>query len=832
MSVIDLLKPHNLEAFQEINKMLESGTKRIAAPRATGSGKTYLMSALAEQYNNDKKIVLEPTRLLLKSIKEKFDEFGIANTDFITYQKLIRMSDEDIAAMDCKLIFLDEAHHGAAPIWGQKINYLMETHSDSIIFGTSATTVRNDGVNVIESIFKGNAIGELSLSTAIARKVLPCPHYITAIYRLDDEFEKLKKRIVASTNTKDEKKEFYRKMKTMKLHFEKSYGVPLILNKYIKVRDGRYLVFCKDKKHLDAMHDVVIDWFRTAGIKNVHSYAVYSDYPDKEKDYKEFCDDNSDAAKILFSINMLNEGHHIKNISGVLMLRTTLSNLIYLQQLGRLVEVENMDKYLLVFDFVNNFSSVNDGIGLLQEIKAAIAREKESDPDFDGSGFDDIDTFFVLDQVVEVQKMFKEIEGMLRGNWDLYIKALKQYKEREGNCLVPLRHIEIVDGQEINLGTWCGNLRMSKKGKQRRALTKERIEQLEKLGFIWDIKELDDLKWEENFKILCRYKNEHGHLFQIRDKQLSQWCTIQRMKMQKAQNEDKYNYKIGKLEEWKIDKLDSIGFCWNLLDEAFLYQLEKLKEYYKTHNKFMLLNRNKNKKLSIWCTKIREDMKNGKLEDWKIEKLKEIGFPFNPYTAYFEAGCNYFAEYIKNNGEISIPDGYQIDGFNLGSWISSQKNKYRRNELTDNEKNRLNEVGFCFSTNNDIFDKKFELLIEYMKINHCNSDIPQATIYKGEKIGVFVSSMRAAYKNKSISNYRKEKLQSIGFIWNVKDQKWNDNLQWFIKYKKEHEGKLDISKNDQALKFYYYWLIDQKVLYRKGQMREDRRILFEQAVMS
>lgn len=487
MGVVEVLKPHNLEAYQEINGLLGSGIKKIAIPRATGSGKTYIMGALAEQFNDDKKLVLEPTRPLLNSIKEKFDEFDIANTDFITYQKLIRMSDEDIAAMDYKLIFLDEFHHGTAPVWGMKIDYLMKTHTDSIIFGTSATTVRNDGVDVVETLFDNNAIGELSLSTAIARKVLPCPHYITAIYRIDDEFEKLKKHIEDSTNTKDEKKEFYHKMQEMKIHFEKSYGIPLILNKYIKVQNGKYLVFCKDKKHLNAMRDVVIDWFQTAGKKNIHSYAVYSDYPEKEKDYKNFCEDNSDSAKILFSINMLNEGLHIEDISGVLMLRTTRSNLVYLQQLGRLLEAGNMDKYLLVFDFVNNFSCVNDGVGLLQEIKDAIAREKESDSDFDDSGFEDIDTYFVLDQILDVQEMFREIEGRLEGSWDLYIKALKQYKEREGDCFVLNNHIEIVDGIEVKLGYWCQNVCRAKNGNGNRLikLTRERIEQLDSLNFCW-----------------------------------------------------------------------------------------------------------------------------------------------------------------------------------------------------------------------------------------------------------------------------------------------------------------------------------------------------------
>lgn len=497
---VDLLK-HNQEAFQEINKMIESGIKKIAAPRATGSGKTYLMGALAEKYNDDPKLVLEPTRPLLDSIKDKFTKFGIENTEFMTYQKLIRMSNEDIAAMDYKVIFLDECHHGTAPVWGQKIEHLMTTHSDSIIFGTSATTVRNDGVNVVETVFEDNAISELPLSTAIARKVLPCPHYISTIYRLDDELDKLRKKVENATNTKDEKEEFYKKMQTMKLHFEKSYGVPLILNKYIKVKNGKYLVFCKDKKHLDTMRDVVIGWFRTSGIKNVNSYAVYSDYPDKEKDYKDFCEDNSDSLKLLFSINMLNEGLHIEDISGVLMLRTTLSNLIYLQQLGRLLEAENIGKYLLVFDFVNNFSSVNDGIGLLREIKEAIAKEKERDPNFDDSDFEDIDTFFVLEQVLEIQEMFAEIEERLEGNFDRNIDDIMTFFDI--HCRLPKLNSQ--DKIERKLANFLIKERINKRNLELKNLEypqykKSKIEKIP--GFSWNPN-------KEDFNIFLYYLKEY-----------------------------------------------------------------------------------------------------------------------------------------------------------------------------------------------------------------------------------------------------------------------------------------------------------------------------------
>lgn len=481
MKVLDDLNPHNKEAFQEITKMLEKGVSKLVASRATGSGKTYLMAALAEQYNDAKKLVLEPSNPLLDSIKGDFAKFGIKNTDFMTYQKLIRLSDEEISEMDYKLIFLDECHHCTARVWGKKVQHLMNTHQDSVFLGTSGTAIRSDGVNVIDVLFDGNVVGELPLSTAIARGILPVPMYITAIYKLDDELEKLRKKVEGSTNTKDEKKEYLDKIKDMKTYFEKSYGVPIILNKYIKEKSGKYLVFCKDKKHLGVMKDVVLEWLRTAGIKDIHSYAVYSDYPDKEKDYKDFLEDNSDALKMLFSINMLNEGLHIKNIDGVLMIRPTMSDIVYRQQLGRVLEVGNLGKHPLVFDLVNNFSSVNDGIGLLKEIKEAVAKKKENDPEFDDKDFVDIDTFFVTDQIMEIQGILAEIGGSLKG---------REWTDEENNILKEYYPIE--------------GLKVEKrlKGRSRGAIQSQVI----RLG----IKALYRLWTEEEMAILKKYYSTEG----------------------------------------------------------------------------------------------------------------------------------------------------------------------------------------------------------------------------------------------------------------------------------------------------------------------------------
>lgn len=677
MSVIDILKPHNLEAFEEINKMLESGKKKIAVPRATGSGKTFLMGALAEKYSSDKKIVLEPTKPLLDSIKDKFDEFGIENTDFITYQKLIRMSDEDIAEMDYKLIFLDECHHGTAPKWGQKIRHLMETHSDSIICGTSATTVRNDGVNVVEGLFENNSVEEFPLSMAIARKVLPCPHYITAIYRLDDEFEKLKKRIEASTNTKEEKREFYEKMKIMQSHFEKSYGIPTILNKYIKVKNGRYLVFCKDKKHLDSMRDIVIDWFKTAGIKDIHSYAVFSDYPDKEKDYKEFCADISNSAKILFSINMLNEGLHIKDISGVLMLRTTQSHLIYLQQLGRLVDADNIDKYLLVFDFVNNFSRVNDGIGLLREIKNAVAKEKESDPDFDDDGFEDIDTFFVLEQVVEIQEMFREIEGRLKGDWDNGLKHFDKYvREHNGDVLVPKGY---VDDEDFPLGNWVNCKRWEYKNK---ILLPERINELNKREFVWEVYKYN---FQNNIKSIAKYYKENK-------KYPSMYSNKKEInRLGQFMNSEKVKMRKNSYPEWKMKIVKeylpefSCEYYSDKVFEQFIYYATLYKEKY-GHvciNRTDVIN---NYQIGYALKRMKNNYKNNKLNDNQIKELGDLGISFeDKFQRNFDLNMEIVKRAIKD-GVVINSTNQKYKNKNLYNWVKVYvKKKYKNNKLTKDE---------------------------------------------------------------------------------------------------------------------------------------------------
>lgn len=510
--MVDLLQ-HNKIAYEKIVEALENGTKKLAISHATGTGKSYLISKLFEKYEIDNKLLLVPSTYIKEQMKKIFEKYNIKNVDIMLYQKFIKINDEEICAMNYKIIALDEFHHDTSKVWGDKVKLLIESHPDSLIFGTTATPVRADGTNTLDALFDGNCVSELPLSVAIAKQIVPLPVYVSALYSLDEELEILREKIKNSTNSNDEKDEFYKKINSMREQIEKSYGMPIILNRHIKDKEGKYIVFCKNKKHLESIKETVIEWFKVAGFKNIHSYVVHSSYEGKNKEYKEFCEDSSHNLKLLFCVNMLNEGLHLKNISGVLLLRPTSSNIVWLQQIGRAIEANNTNTPVII-DAVNNFNSVQQGTGLLREIKEAVAKENDKrDRDNNNSCLMSIDTFFVTGYVQDIQDMFNQVEGRLKDSWDLWIKALKQYKAREGDCLVPKGYVEILeDGTKIRLGNWVNHMRQAKKGKGKSLLTSERIAQLNDLGFVWSIKQNQESRFDKFYRYVLLYKEKYGHV--------------------------------------------------------------------------------------------------------------------------------------------------------------------------------------------------------------------------------------------------------------------------------------------------------------------------------
>jgi hypothetical protein len=97
------------------------------------------------------------------------------------------------------------------------------------------------------------------------------------------------------------------------------------------------------------------------------------------------------------------------------------------------------------------------------------------------------------------------------GRSDTMVRALIQFKEREGMCHIPDKHMEYLDGTKINLGLWLKGQRYQQGcGK----MDPKREKRLESLGVKWsqNHKEISDEHFDRNFDLLLRFQEQEGHV--------------------------------------------------------------------------------------------------------------------------------------------------------------------------------------------------------------------------------------------------------------------------------------------------------------------------------
>ena len=433
------LKPHNEQTMEKIIEFFNISNK-CCAIQATGTGKTFLILRLLEMFQSEDKnaVIFAPNREIIKQTKNKMKKYGINNAVFYTYQKLSRMSDNEIININADLIVCDELHRTGAKTWGIKFESLVNSHPNAKVFGVTATPLRcSDGRDMAEEYFDDNKACDISLAEALVRKIIPVmPVYVSALYTFEEEYDNMVDKIEKGRNSDEEKSDLMKELKAAKQQLEKSNGIPEIIKKYITDYNGRYIVFCKDKKHLYDMKDVVIQWFRNAGYNGkIFEYPYYSCSSEVKKNLVNFENNEEEGLKLLFVIDKLNEGLHLDVIHGCILLRTTTSNIIYYQQIGRAIDA-GCNQKRVILDLVSNFNSLKS-FNLKNELNEKITERKNGNFSECSEKFD-VEEFHINDCVQKCIDIFHDIDNQIIG--EIWTKnedsILIKYYNNEGLSVI------------------------------------------------------------------------------------------------------------------------------------------------------------------------------------------------------------------------------------------------------------------------------------------------------------------------------------------------------------------------------------------------------------
>lgn len=372
------LKPHNEKAYDQVVEMFKT-ENRAAIIHPTGTGKTWIAAKLVENNERKKVIYLAPSINILHQFKKILIENGIKFNDGknktverFTYQKLLQMLKNNELNLNADIIVLDEFHHCGAPEWGKAIEELLKQNPNAKVLGLSATPIRYFDENIrdmAEELFDGKVASEMTFTEAIEQGILNEYTHIAGINDSSKIIQEYERKIEKNPN--EEKKEKAKRYLTqLRRALDDSVnGVSDLLEKNMTNKTGRYIVYCKDIKDMQEQMANVQSTFGKVN-SEIEVYCVSSrryDSTDKMVNISETqnmrqirrfetAQDNG-KLKLLFCVDMLNEGWHYPGLDGAIMLRPTSSPTLFAQQLGRILSVEN-NKKTVVIDLVNNADSI------------------------------------------------------------------------------------------------------------------------------------------------------------------------------------------------------------------------------------------------------------------------------------------------------------------------------------------------------------------------------------------------------------------------------------------------------------------------------------------
>lgn len=288
-----------------------------------------------------------------------------------------------------------EFHHAVNDQYRRIIEYF----EPKFLLGLTATPDRMDGRNIYE-ICDYNVPYEISLGDAINKGMLVPFHY----YGIYDDTDYSGLHIVRGKYDEKELNETY---------IGNSYRYDLIYKYYCKYGSDRALGFCCSRAHAEEMAKE----FSNRGIPSV---AVYSDAQGAFSENRVAAIDKlkSGEIRVIFSVDMFNEGVDITSVDMVMFLRPTESPIVFLQQLGRGLRKCRGKEYLNVLDFIGNYEKAGQTRFLLT---GKSYMERHSYDPADKSGFPDdclIDfDMRLIDLFKEMDKKSLKIKDLIEGEY-------------------------------------------------------------------------------------------------------------------------------------------------------------------------------------------------------------------------------------------------------------------------------------------------------------------------------------------------------------------------------------------------------------------------------
>jgi superfamily II DNA or RNA helicase len=358
--------------------------------------------------------------------------------------------------------------------------------------------------------------------------------------------------------------------------------------------------------------------------------------------------------------------------------------------------------------------------------------------------------------------IFAEIVESIGVSWDEWYGRLKTYKNREGDCLVPVDHKE----GGFKLGLWVGNQRQ-----ENETLSTERKHRLNELGFVWDVREA---AWERGFSHLKMFHEREGHCSppaRHKESQFQLGAWVRNLRERK-----------GDLSAERLRRLNELGFVWDAHEAEWERGFQSLCAFYEREGHFRISQKHTENGINLGTWVGSQRLKKDTLSDERKRRLDHLGFPWNPWDVAWERGFSFLKSFYEREGHCRVPFSHSEGGFKLGSWTSTQRSK--RDSHSPDRLRQLNELGFEWEVLDDDWERGFSNLKSfYDREGHLR--VPRSHKENGFLLASWIGRQRQS--KETMSAARLLRLNELGFVWDPHEAAWEQGFS-YLKSFYEREG--------------------------------------------
>lgn len=351
-------RPAQREALEALDNVLAEDYNRAMVVLATGLGKTYLAAFFAEKF---KRVLFVAHREeILNQAKQSFRHVhpgrSIAcynasekktDADFIfasiyTLGSQYHLDQFEKDAFD--LIVVDEFHHAAAPTYERLLNHF----EPKFLLGITATPDRMDNKDVY-ALCDGNVAISIHFLDAIERNWL-APFNYYGVYDNTDYSA-----IPWRGNRYDEQE-------LLQIQKREDFAQK-IFEEWNRYKQTRTIVFCSSVKQAVYMNN----FFQRKGVRSI---ALHGESHPQERKTARFKLDSGDL-KLIFTVDLFNEGVDIPKVDTLLFIRPTESLAVYTQQIGRGLRIAEGKSHCVIIDFIGNYRNADLKLAVFDEAEKA-----------------------------------------------------------------------------------------------------------------------------------------------------------------------------------------------------------------------------------------------------------------------------------------------------------------------------------------------------------------------------------------------------------------------------------------------------------------------------